>query len=134
MTIKGYGLFAAFLVFVAVPLAGEEMSLETPTGTIYGTLLLPSKTPAPVAIIIAGSGPTDRDGNSIALTGPNNSLRMLADALAAQGIGSLRYDKRGVAASVAAGPIEHEIRFDMLVDDAAAWARKLAKDPRVRTI
>src|SRR4051794_33755265 len=133
MKIKGYGLFATLLISFALSLGAEEVSIKTASGTIYGTLLLPSKTPAPVAIIIAGSGPTDRNGNSIALTGPNNSLQMLADGLAANGIGSLRYDKRGVAASIAAGPIEHEILFDMLVDDAAAWAKKLARDPRVRS-
>lgn len=77
--------------------------LETPTGTLYGTLELPkSKPPFPVVLIIAGSGPTDRDGNSTARPapnvppGPNNSLKLLAGGLAAQGIASLRYDKRGI--------------------------------------
>jgi pimeloyl-ACP methyl ester carboxylesterase len=124
----------ALLVCVALPLLGEEVSLKTATGTIYGTLLLPATTPAPLAVIIAGSGPTDRNGNSPILPGPNNSLKMLAEALAANGIGSVRYDKRGVAASVAAGPIESELRFDMFVDDAAAWATMLMKDPRVSSV
>jgi pimeloyl-ACP methyl ester carboxylesterase len=110
------------------------VSLKTATGTIYGTLLLPATTPAPLAVIIAGSGPTDRNGNSPILPGPNNSLKMLAEALAANGIGSVRYDKRGVAASVAAGPIESELRFDMFVDDAAAWATMLMKDARVSSV
>lgn len=133
MKAKGYGALA-ILLFTALPMLGEEVSLQTPTGTIYGTLLLPKTTPAPVAVIIAGSGPTDRNGNSAILPGPNNSLKMLAEALAANGIGSLRYDKRGVAASVAAGPMESELRFDMLVDDAAAWATMLTKDPRFSSV
>jgi pimeloyl-ACP methyl ester carboxylesterase len=133
MTVKSYALLVALLV--AAPMAAEEVTLQTATGEIYGTLLLPqTKAPWPAAVIIAGSGPTDRNGNSIVLNGPNNSLKMLAEALAANGIASLRYDKRGVAASVAAGPIESELRFDMYVDDAAAWAAMLAKDARVKSV
>lgn len=75
----------------------EPITLETPSGTLYGTLEWPqSRSPVPVVLIIAGSGPTDRDGNSIILKGPNNSLKLLAEGLAARGIASVRYDKRGV--------------------------------------
>ncbi|MGH9593989.1 MAG: alpha/beta hydrolase, partial [Bryobacteraceae bacterium] len=73
-------------------LAAEPATLETPTGKIYGTLELPSGDgPFPVVVIHAGSGPTDRDGNTPALPGKNDSLKMLAEALAAHGIASLRY-------------------------------------------
>jgi hypothetical protein len=50
--------------------------------------------PMPAAVIIAGSGPTDRDGNSPLLNGSVNNLRDIAEHLAAHGIVSLRYDKR----------------------------------------
>ena len=46
---KGYGLFA-ILISAALPAMAEDVSLKTATGTIYGTLLLPSTTPAPLAI------------------------------------------------------------------------------------
>ena len=69
----------------------EPITLETPTGSIYGALLIPaSKKPCPVVVIVAGSGPTDRNGNTPMLPGANNSLKMLADGLAASGIASLR--------------------------------------------
>ena len=75
----------------------EPITLETATGMLYGTLERPqSRSRVPVVLIISGSGPTDRDGNSIALKGPNNSLKLLAEALATNGIASVRYDKRGV--------------------------------------
>ena len=65
----------------------EPLTLETPTGTLYGTLDWPrSRSPVPVVLIIAGSGPTDRDGNSAMLKGPNNSLKLLAEGLAAHGV------------------------------------------------
>ncbi|HLM00151.1 MAG TPA: hypothetical protein VK400_03785, partial [Pyrinomonadaceae bacterium] len=50
----------------------EAVKLETPTGNLYGTLLMPrSNKKVPVVLIIAGSGPTDRDGNSPLLNGAN---------------------------------------------------------------
>lgn len=84
--------------------------------------------PWPVALIIAGSGPTDRDGNSPLLSGANNSLSLLAEGLAAECIASLRYDKRGVAASMTFGMREEDLRFTTYADDAAAWLRRLQGD------
>ena len=69
----------------------EPITLETPTATLYGTLVHPqSRSRMPVVLIISGSGPTDRDGNSPVFKGPNNSLKLLAEGLAAHGIASLR--------------------------------------------
>lgn len=59
---------------------------------------------------------------------------MMADSLAQHGIASLRYDKRGVAASQAAGSNERELRFDHYVDDAVAWIEQLQKDERLGRI
>lgn len=113
----------------------EPIILETPTGKIYGTLLLPKSSKLiPVAIIIAGSGPTNRDGNSPALPGANNSLKYLAEGLSAQGIATLRYDKRGVGESVNALAKEEDIRFDHYIDDVVLWAQKLRTDKRFSTL
>ena len=116
---------------------GDSITLSTPTGTLFGTLELPStRGPYPVVLIISGSGPTDRDGNSPpALSPPNNSLRLLAEALAAHGMASVRYDKRGVGASrPAASGGEEALRFDTYVNDAAAWVRRLRRDRRFRQV
>jgi len=121
----------------ATPLAitQEEDTLKTPTGEIYGTLELPAvRTPVPVALIVAGSGPTDRNGNTPALPGSNNSLKMIADGLAARGIASLRYDKRGIAASRAAMTSESDLRFNNFIEDAEAWVKQLRADNRFSTI
>jgi pimeloyl-ACP methyl ester carboxylesterase len=113
----------------------DSISLVTPTGHIEGTLEMPAaRTPVPVVLIIAGSGPTDRNGNTPALPGANNSLKMLAAGLAERGIASLRYDKRGIAASRAAMTKEEDLRFDFFVDDASAWIRQLRADPHFSTI
>ncbi len=119
----------------------ESAKLETPTANLYGTLLLPqSKRKVPVVLLIAGSGPTDRDGNSLLLKGPNNSLKLLAKGLASQGIASLRYDKRGVgetgkemllaAQKTNAMPREEDLLFDAYIDDAVLWCQKLRGDKR----
>jgi pimeloyl-ACP methyl ester carboxylesterase len=85
-------------------------------------------------LLISGSGPTDRNGNSAGLPGENNSLRMLAEALATRGIASVRYDKRGIGASRSAMGSEAELRFEMFADDAATWTRQLRADSRFSTV
>ena len=121
---------AAQVAAAAAP-AEQPIALETASGTVHGTLRLPGGADkAPVVLIVAGSGPTDRDGNSAMLPGRNDSLKMLADALAQAGFASVRYDKRGIAASRAAALDESQLRFDTYVDDAAAWIAKLKRDPR----
>ena len=131
-------LLGALLIFQVPVSSGfvEELAtLTTPTGVIHGTLDLPSGAgPFPVALIIAGSGPTDRDGNSAMLAGKNNSLKMLAQSLASANIASLRFDKRGIASSTAAGPKEADLRFENYVEDAAAWAEQLRHDKRFSTV
>ena len=131
-------LLGALLIFQVPVSSGfveESATLTTPSGVIHGTIDLPSGTgPFPVVLIIAGSGPTDRDGNSAMLAGKNNSLKMLAQSLATANIASLRFDKRGIAASAAAGPKEADLRFENYVDDAAAWVEQLRHDKRFSTV
>ncbi len=110
-----------------------KVTLDTPTGKIYGTLLIPAGfEQGPVALIIAGSGPTDRDGNT--MLGKNESLKKLAQGLAANHIATLRYDKRGIGESKAAGMDESKMRFDDLVNDAKGWIETLKKDKRFTKI
>ena len=107
----------------------KPIVLETKTGRIRGTIVVPeSKIPVPVVLLIAGSGPTDREGNNMYMK--NNSAKMIAEALLNNNIASLRYDKRGIAESADAGPDEKDLRFDQYVDDAAAWIRLLKADKR----
>lgn len=107
----------------------QAVRLETAQGTLHGTLLKPSSaTAVAVALLIAGSGPTDRDGNNPD-GGHNDSLKRLAQSLAKQGIASLRYDKRGVAASRAATADERDLSVEHYVSDAVGWAQLLKADP-----
>ncbi len=96
-------------------------------GPLEGTLQLPvSRSGDTAVLIVAGSGPTDRDGNS-PLGVRAASLALIAAALAEAGIPSLRFDKRGIGASAAGAPPEEDMRFGIYVDDAAAWAQVLRR-------
>ena len=88
------------------------------------------KQKVPVVMIIQGSGPTDKDGNSAGIPGKNNSLKMLAEALAEEGIASLRFDKRGMGLSQSAGKEEQNLSFDDFVADASQWFDYLAEQKR----
>lgn len=124
------------LIFFSTAQAVEKnIILPTATGDIHGVLLMPDvEQPCPLVIIIAGSGPTDMDGNTIGSNLHNNSLKMLAEGLEAKGIASIRYDKRGIGKSQAAGTSEEEMRFEHYIDDAAAWADMFGDDERFSTI
>ena len=125
------------ILLLLIPLVSfgqeEEITLETKTGDIKGSLLIPSvleKTA--VVLIIAGSGPTDRNGNNPMMT--NNSLKMLAKELQKNGIASVRYDKRGIGESKNSGLQEIDLRFEDYVQDVEGWIKLLKEDERFSNI
>ena len=113
-----------------------ELPFEFQSGTftLPGTLTLPANytTQIPVALIVAGSGPTDRNGNSAGpLRAQNNSnlYAILAWQLAGAGIASVRYDKRVIGDNLKKVDIA-TTSIDDFVADAIAGARKLVADRR----
>ena len=95
----------------------KEISIFSDGGNkLYGTLLSYNNQQK-LVIIIAGSGPTDRDGNN-PLGVKADSYKMLAQALDSQNIASFRYDKRGIAKSISANFNQANIVFDDYVKDA----------------
>ena len=112
-----------------------EVSWPLDSTTVYGTLVRPSGPgPFPAVVMVAGSGPTDRDWNSPLLPGTNGSARLLAEAFAREGIASLRYDKR------ASGPHAREnvplligkLSMQSHVDELAGAVRTLASQVYTR--
>ncbi len=123
----------SFSISAQLLVTEEPIVLKSGTGDIYGTLKVPvNNKPIPVALIIAGSGPTDRNGNQPQMK--NNSLKMLSDGLFYNNIATLCFDKRGIAESKAAGKNEADLRFDDFVTDVRSWIDLLAKDKRFSEI
>lgn len=86
---------------------------------IDGTILTPeTATKSPLVIIIAGSGPTDRNGNQQMMK--NNSLQYLAEGLYKEGIATFRYDKRIIKQMKNRTINEESIVFDDFIKDAEA--------------
>ncbi|MFN3669209.1 MAG: alpha/beta hydrolase [Brevundimonas sp.] len=99
--------------------------LPSEPAPLHGTLLTPEGPTRAVAVILPGSGPTDRDGNSAGgLTA--STYRLLAEGLAEQGVATVRIDKRGIGESAPAGGREEDLRFSRNIDDARAWAADAA--------
>lgn len=83
--------------------------------------------PVPLAVIVPGSGPTDRDGNST-LGLRTDAYQQLASALVGRGIATLRYDKRGIGQSQ--GHREESITLTSSAQDLAALIRETkSKEP-----
>lgn len=115
---------------VDASLTETPVSLNMADASLSGSLIVPKNSMGkiPVVLIIAGSGPTDRNGNSAGLISANPYF-LLADALGKAGIATLRYDKRAIGKSTSA-KTESNIRFDDFVNDAVALVKLLKADPR----
>lgn len=122
---------ALLVVGFAMNASAEETKLAI--GAIDSVLTVPAQAMhPPVALLIAGSGPTDRDGN-----GPQvkpATLKKLSDTLLARGIATLRYDKRGANGwKPQFGRIE-DFRFKDFVDDALALIAHLRESGKFSRI
>lgn len=96
-------------------------------GPLKGTQLAPAGgAKAPVAVILPGSGPTDRDGNS-PMGVKGSTYKLLAESLAAKGVTTVRIDKRGMFASAGAAADANKVFIADLAADANAWAADLKK-------
>lgn len=103
-----------------------ERFVEIPGGPapLKGTMLTPAGARGgPVVVILAGSGPTDRDGDN-PLGVKASTYRLLAEALAEQGVASIRVDKRGMFASGPAAADPNKVYVDDLAVDALSWAKQ----------
>jgi pimeloyl-ACP methyl ester carboxylesterase len=107
------------------PIRDSVMHFTSGSLSLEATLTLPGGTgPWPAAVIIAGSGPTDRNGNSPAGVS-TDTYAMLARGLAERGIATLRYDKRSLPATRGTFDFTSVTPHEFAADAAAA-ARAMA--------
>ena len=117
------------------PWVDQPVSFQAGGLTVYATYRHPAAatSPMPAVLLIAGSGPTDRNGNSALLPGPVGTLQAVADWLSADGVASLRYDKLG-SGQTGLGPYaDHPATIGIapFEQEAAAALRFLARQPGV---
>jgi uncharacterized protein len=102
--------------------AADITPIEVAAGELHGTLLMPNKR-SPIVLIVPGSGPTDRDGNN-PMGVKAQPYKLLAEALAEQGIATVRVDKRGMFGSIAAGD-PNAVSVEQYAQDYRAWIDSL---------
>ncbi len=130
-------LMLALILFALVPAVNafaEESKISV--GAIDAVLTVPPGIERPpVALLIAGSGSTDHDGN-----GPQikpGTLKKLSEQLVARNIATLRYDKRGAGGWKPAFGRPEDFRFKDYTDDAVAllnYLREGGKFSRVALV
>jgi uncharacterized protein len=132
-------LLLASLAFAPGYSVADEQQVTFPGAagaTLAGTLELPPGTAtAPALVLLAGSGPTNRDGNQPP-TFMTDLLKQIAQGLADQGIATLRYDKRGMYANSAELPRDPAkygdfFTWENFVGDAVAAVQFLRQQPRI---
>ena len=96
----------------------ENQEIEV-NSLIKGTLFSPDKVTSKtkLVILIAGSGPTNRSGNST-ISGINNSLKYLAEGLTRNGFAVFSYDKRIFAQMINKTIDEKTLSFEDFINDA----------------
>ena len=109
------------LAMAAAQPVSTEVSVPGPQGPLRGTLLAPATPPRATIVILPGSGAIDRDGDNREAGLVAAPYRLLAEALAARGIASVRVDKRGIRGSASAGDA-NAVTIADYARDAAAWA------------
>ena len=112
---------------------GMPLEAAGPQGPLSGTMLRGSDAQGPVALIIPASGPTDRDGNN-PLGVRAASYRLLAQGLAAEGITTVRIDKRGMFGSASAVPDPNAVTMADYVADTNAWVTSIRSETGARCV
>ena len=113
-----------------IPYIEKDLEIDP---TLKGTLLKPlNKKSFPLVILIAGSGPTDRDGNQKHLK--TNSLKLLAERLSKENIATFRYDKRILAEIMNGAFKEEKVSFDGFIEDAKLVVNYFKRNPQYTNI
>ena len=128
-TQNGQSLPITLKPYTEAPITYEELLIPVTGGQLKVALQMPEEPTGELVVIHAGSGPTNKDGNTIG-AGANNSLKMIAEDLAEQGIASIRFDKRGIGENTALIAKEEDLTFEIYVQDVNAIVGYAKDDPR----
>lgn len=111
----------------------REVRVSSTGATLVGTLDVPvasargEAAPAPVLIVLPGSGAVDLDGNAAPVI-RNSGYRQLAYALGCEGYAVLRIAKLGIPPSTGDG---NAVTIDTYIRNTADWIARLALEPDI---
>ena len=128
-------LLCGVFMLLAMTLSAQqrEVVVECEWGTISATIDMPAKGSDTAVLVVAGSGPTDRNGNSAA--GLNTfCYKMLGEALAESGYAVMRYDKRAIGGSPIPAEDVPNLVFEDYIDDARTCVEYLRAEGFERVI
>ena len=121
------------LSVVTVSAQQRDVVVECDWGKISATIDMPEVGSDTAVLIVAGSGPTDRNGNSAAGLS-TYSYKMLGEALAESGYAVMRYDKRAIGLSPIPAEDVPNLVFEDFIDDARTCVEYLRKEGFERVI
>ena len=127
---KIFTMLIMVLAAVSSGAVAKDIEVVTDTFRLPGTLELPKKMvgKVPCVVFVHGSGPNDRDET----LGPNKFFKDLADSLAANGIASVRYDKRTLVYRANFVPEGEQPNYDFeTIDDAVSAVKMVQKMPEI---
>ncbi|WP_418610519.1 alpha/beta hydrolase [Gluconobacter cerinus] len=132
--LRSFALLAVVVLGTGLSEAATERDLEAPgpLGPLSGTYLDAGKT-APVLLLVPGSGPTDRNGDSASGLKPG-TLKLLAEGLADRGISTVRVDKRGMFGSARAVANGNHVTIQDYVTDVQNWISVIRKETGTRCV
>jgi pimeloyl-ACP methyl ester carboxylesterase len=119
-------LIVAYSLTLACPAMAEPVQIDGPLGPLSAEMIAMDGADH-VVVIIPGSGPVDRDGNSPQSGLHSASYKLLAEALAAEGVATLRIDKRGLFGSKAAISDPNDVTIEAYAQDARSWVERAAE-------
>jgi hypothetical protein len=132
-------LFASLVLGAAAALVSpvngtvSDIAAAGPNGPLKGTITGDAGAVGTVVLILPGSGPTDRNGDS-PLGIKAATYRLLAEGLAQNGIVSVRIDKRGLLASAAAVPDGNAVTLGDYVTDTKSWIAAIRQRTGARCV
>lgn len=113
-------------LLLSFPAAAETVRIDGPQGPLAAELSA-AKDARHIVVIVPGSGPIDRDGNSGGVGIRSDAYKLLAVALAKNGISSLRIDKRGLFGSATAISDPNDVTIAAYADDVRNWVRMASR-------
>ena len=127
------GVVAAMCCAMVASAQSRDVVVECEWGNISATIDMAAESNGTAILIVAGSGPTDRNGNSAA--GLNTfCYKMLGEELAEGGYAVMRYDKRAIGLSAIPAEDVLNLVFEDYIDDARTCVEYLRNEGFERVI